>query len=300
MKIDTISPTTSDLFTDNGKWVSADPTIVLSPGDPTPSSGIAWTKYCQDAGNGSACTPSIDYPDGGVLITTEGTSYFRYASADIAGNVEPTVSLTVMIDTTPQVTQVLISPITTTAPGVISPEVTITNEGHFDYEYRYDFCVQSATNFDPNSACTSGDVYPITTNSKEISAGASFNPTLTATISNAGSYYFKVITHYGTGYSQSSSASQPFTLTAATPPNNGGGGGGGGGGSGIIISPIIPTPTKCNGKADLNHDCKVNLVDFSIMAYWYGRANPPASVDLNGDKKVNLIDFSIMAYYWTK
>ena len=52
-------------------------------------------------------------------------------------------------------------------------------------------------------------------------------------------------------------------------------------------------------KADLNGDNKVNLVDFSIAAYWYKRLSPPQNVDLNKDGKVDLIDFSIMAYYWT-
>jgi hypothetical protein len=50
---------------------------------------------------------------------------------------------------------------------------------------------------------------------------------------------------------------------------------------------------------DLNGDCRVNIVDFSIMAYWYERTNPPAMVDLNHDGKINLVDFSILAYYWT-
>ncbi len=61
---------------------------------------------------------------------------------------------------------------------------------------------------------------------------------------------------------------------------------------------------KCPPKADLNNDCRVNLVDFSIAAYWYKR---PLSVafkavegeKLNGDGKIDLVDFSIMAYYWT-
>jgi hypothetical protein len=63
-------------------------------------------------------------------------------------------------------------------------------------------------------------------------------------------------------------------------------------------------PQKCPAKADLNNDCRVNLVDFSIAAYWYKR---PLSADfklkekaqLSGDGKVDLVDFSIMAYYWT-
>ncbi len=61
---------------------------------------------------------------------------------------------------------------------------------------------------------------------------------------------------------------------------------------------------KCPPKADLNNDCRVNLVDFSIAAYWYKRPLSAAfklieAKELNGDGKINLIDFSIMAYYWT-
>ena len=63
-------------------------------------------------------------------------------------------------------------------------------------------------------------------------------------------------------------------------------------------------PTKCPKKADLNNDCKVNLVDFSIAAYWYKRPLSDSfklteKEKLNGDGKIDLIDFSIMAYYWT-
>lgn len=53
------------------------------------------------------------------------------------------------------------------------------------------------------------------------------------------------------------------------------------------------------GRGDLNCDYKVNIVDYSILAFWYNKRNPPAKVDLNADKKVNLVDFSILAYYWT-
>ena len=52
-------------------------------------------------------------------------------------------------------------------------------------------------------------------------------------------------------------------------------------------------------KGDSNGDGRINLIDFSIAAYWYKRPSPPAAVDLNGDSKVDLVDFSIMAYYWT-
>ncbi len=53
--------------------------------------------------------------------------------------------------------------------------------------------------------------------------------------------------------------------------------------------------------ADLNRDGKVNLVDFSILLYWWnstgGDSDPPADINLSG--QVNLTDFSIMLFQWT-
>lgn len=60
---------------------------------------------------------------------------------------------------------------------------------------------------------------------------------------------------------------------------------------------LNPAPT-CR-KADLNCDGRVNLVDFSIEAFWYRRASPPANYDLNNDGKIDIVDFSIMAFHWT-
>ncbi len=61
----------------------------------------------------------------------------------------------------------------------------------------------------------------------------------------------------------------------------------------------VPKEIAEYGEADLNRDCRIDLVDFSIAAYWYKRSSPPANIDLNSDGKVDLVDFSIMAYYWT-
>jgi hypothetical protein len=52
-------------------------------------------------------------------------------------------------------------------------------------------------------------------------------------------------------------------------------------------------------KCDLNNDNRVNLLDFSIMAFWYKRLGFPPKVDLNTDTKINLTDLSILAYCWT-
>ncbi|MEK9186574.1 MAG: dockerin type I repeat-containing protein, partial [Patescibacteria group bacterium] len=66
-----------------------------------------------------------------------------------------------------------------------------------------------------------------------------------------------------------------------------------------IKNVLARLPAKAASKGDLNSDNRVNLVDFSIAAYWYKRPLPPVSADLNSDGKVDLVDFSIMAFYWT-
>ncbi|MDO8583865.1 MAG: hypothetical protein Q7R83_01670, partial [bacterium] len=69
---------------------------------------------------------------------------------------------------------------------------------------------------------------------------------------------------------------------------------------GQVTKPKGPT---CK-RADLNCDGRVNLVDFSIAAFWYKRTLSDAFAviekeRLNADGKITLVDFSILAYYWT-
>ena len=53
----------------------------------------------------------------------------------------------------------------------------------------------------------------------------------------------------------------------------------------------------CNiTRGDLNCDDSVDLVDFSILMYYWGTNNGLA--DINYDGNVNLVDFSIMMFYW--
>lgn len=55
----------------------------------------------------------------------------------------------------------------------------------------------------------------------------------------------------------------------------------------------------CKG-ADLNFDRKVNIIDFSILLYFWNQKNPKnICADINFDGIVNITDFSIMMYYWT-
>ena len=62
---------------------------------------------------------------------------------------------------------------------------------------------------------------------------------------------------------------------------------------------VAAVQIKTVEKGDINGDNKVNLIDFSVAAYWYKRLSPPLAIDLNKDGMVDLIDFSIMAFYWT-
>jgi hypothetical protein len=53
--------------------------------------------------------------------------------------------------------------------------------------------------------------------------------------------------------------------------------------------------------SDLNRDGSVNLIDFSILIFWWqttgGDSNPPADINQNGN--VGLEDFSILLFNWT-
>lgn len=56
---------------------------------------------------------------------------------------------------------------------------------------------------------------------------------------------------------------------------------------------------SCGSPYDLNADCRINLVDFYVLSFWYLKVSPPANMDFSKDGWVNMTDFSILAYYWT-
>ncbi len=59
---------------------------------------------------------------------------------------------------------------------------------------------------------------------------------------------------------------------------------------------------QCDGKktADVNCDGKINLVDFSILLFFWQQTNPRNErSDINRDGRVTIVDFSIMLFQWT-
>lgn len=68
----------------------------------------------------------------------------------------------------------------------------------------------------------------------------------------------------------------------------------------IQIGVGVPAPAACNHPPDVNRDTRIDLVDFSIMAFWWRRdVGADNANDLNCDTRVDLQDFSILAYHWT-
>lgn len=130
-------------------------------------------------------------------------------------------------------------------------------------------------------------------------------------LTNGTTYYFVVRPEDAFNNSLATS-----TEVSATPQGSGDTGGGtgssssGGKSSGIfeamssIVKDIIASITEDGARrsgigGDLNYDGRVDLIDFSILAYWYQKPNPPAHIDLSKNGIVELADFSIVSFYWT-
>ncbi|HZX50169.1 MAG TPA: hypothetical protein VFE94_03430 [Candidatus Paceibacterota bacterium] len=105
---------------------------------------------------------------------------------------------------------------------------------------------------------------------------------------SGGSYIFSLYSQSPSG-ERSSFVTLPVQITPHTVTNV----------SGIVFDfekPIDSAQARC---ADPNNDSHVDLVDFSILLFWFERSAVPTHIDCNGDGKADLVDFSIMAYYWT-
>jgi cysteine-rich repeat protein len=63
----------------------------------------------------------------------------------------------------------------------------------------------------------------------------------------------------------------------------------------FVIGKVM-VPELCP-RADFNRDERTNLIDFSILLYWWGKYDD--CVDQNEDGIVDLIDFSMLMYWWT-
>lgn len=60
-----------------------------------------------------------------------------------------------------------------------------------------------------------------------------------------------------------------------------------------------PAPSPYATCVDYNRDRRVNLIDFSILLFWFNKDNPPRAIDCNADSHIDVKDFSILMYFWT-
>jgi hypothetical protein len=63
--------------------------------------------------------------------------------------------------------------------------------------------------------------------------------------------------------------------------------------------PIPPPPPQLGICVDYNRDRRVNLIDFSILLFWFGKPAAPPTIDCNRDRAIDIKDFSILMYFWT-
>ena len=71
-----------------------------------------------------------------------------------------------------------------------------------------------------------------------------------------------------------------------------------------VQQPAFPptAPIDTQECSDLNGDGRVNLTDFSILLYYWGRSTTvegAGQVDCSGDGTIDLKDLSVMLYWWT-
>lgn len=154
--LDTAVPTTTDNFSNNDTWTSANQTITLTPADAT--SGVSWTKYCADTTNTCSPASGTSYTSA-VTISTEDTSYFRYASQDNAGNTQTTVSKTVKIDTTAPLTAIS----ATRNGNTINATLACLDASGSGCSVTY-YCVDSEGTCTPTTIYTTPASFTISTN----------------------------------------------------------------------------------------------------------------------------------------
>jgi hypothetical protein len=169
-----------------------------------------------------------------------------------------------------------------TVPSIVA-NIKITNEGNINTEYQYEWCVVS----DIANSCGGGDDVYYSSGAKRLAPSEVWTTTKDATVPETGTYYFKLVAHYGLNYSTSS---KEFEAVKS------GGGAGGGGGTNIKT----PTGTANYDTADFNRDHSVDSIDFSILLYFWKKISPFGNlyVDINKDGKVDSVDFSIMLSQW--
>lgn len=144
-KLDRNTPVTTDDIQNIG-WRQGPVTVILTPTDASPGSGIADTHFTLDGNTPTRLSPRIqDLPDEKIVLTQSGIYIIKYFSVDFAGNVEvvKTAAFLIKLDSTPPETLLQTSPLVpdgdsdwfVTTP-TINFSVTETQSGVFKTFYK--------------------------------------------------------------------------------------------------------------------------------------------------------------------
>jgi len=114
-----------------------------------------------------------------------------------------------------------------------------------------------------------------------------------------GKYSYQIESYLGNLVSAKSVPTFPVTIdtTVSNDPSSPGnttpssGGGGGGGGS---YTPVNTTSLA----GDINHDRKVDILDFNALLVHWGQKGSNIDADLNGNDVVGILDFNILIVNW--
>ncbi len=67
----------------------------------------------------------------------------------------------------------------------------------------------------------------------------------------------------------------------------------------VAFGKVNSIPLGCSKNGDLNNDGKVNIIDFSVLLFFWNQKNPKnVCADINKDGIVSIFDFSVMLYWW--
>lgn len=120
-------------------------------------------------------------------------------------------------------------------------------------------------------------------------------------LSGGTTYYFVVRSLAGTlPLAKSTEASATPTGGAAAPTTSTPGVGKIISEIGKILKPEVPDTKRILALCDFNGDGRCNIIDFSILLYYFDK--PPAVAsryDLNQDGGIDIVDVSILLFYWT-